>query len=179
MADEMLGRRRSRYNWIGLVGMLIVAAICLLFLLPAALSGNLLFSADVVRGAPVQIALYYRGQSFIYEPGDPEYDLLLEAANATLVHETGFYEGFGWREERFDQARREGVAVELLYAEPVKVPGRRVDIADPIRLFFPLEVFGHEGELVFRGGRTEYWGLPIRVDTLDRLRDAVDQVVNG
>lgn len=170
--------RKNHYNWIGLVIALFIIAFCFLFALPAALSGNILFSSNIVTGRPIQVAVYYEGETTVYEPGDPEYDRLVAAANETLANETGFFEGVGWSEERFHQARTEGIAVELLYAEPVKLPGRRVDISDPTRLFFPLEVFGAstEMQMVFRGGRDEYWGLPIRVDTLDRLRNAVDEV---
>jgi hypothetical protein len=60
----------------------------------------------------------------------------------------------------------------------VKLPGNRMDIADPTRLFFPLEVFGHEGEVVFRGGRSDYWGLPIRVESLDPMRGIAEAIVS-
>ncbi len=172
-------KKNSRYNWIGLIVALAALAACLLFVLPAALAGNLFFAADVISGMPAQAIVYYHGQMYVYVPGDPQYDTIVDAAYQTLYHEIGIVGGFGWPEARYEQARTEGIAVELLYSEPVKIPGRRVDIADPVRLFFPLEVFGHEGEVVFRGGRDSYWGLPIHVDTLDRLRTAVEQVVNG
>ncbi len=174
-----MGMQKVKYNWIGLLAMLVGIFACFLFVLPAALSGNLLFASNVITQQPAQVTIYYDGDSYTYEPGDPQYDALVSAANETLANETGFWEGFGWSEERFTQARAEGIAVEFLYAQPVKIPGRRVDIADPTRLFFPLEVFGHTGEMVFRGGHLEYWGLPIRVDTLDRMRAAVEQIVHG
>lgn len=172
-----MGARRSAYNWFGLIGMLALLIGCLFVALPAALSGNILFATDVITEQPVQAVIYYEGETIILEPGDADYNVIVEAAYETLGNETGIVEGVGWSEERFTQARSEGNAVELLYAEPVKIPGQRVDIADPTRLFFPLEVFGHDGDYVFRGGREEYWGLPIRVDTFDRLRAAVDDVM--
>ncbi len=149
---------------------------CMLFAVPAVLSGNALFATDVIRQRPAQVILYHQGQSYVFEPGDPEYEQLVEAAYTTLRNETGFYE-WGWSGQRFEQARAEGTALEFIFAEPVKLPGNRIDIADPSRLFFPLEVFGYEGEAVFRGGRTEYWGLPIRVPSLDPIRQEVARVL--
>lgn len=177
MLSSKAQQARSSWNWLGLIGSLALLLVCFLFGLPAILSGNLLFATDIITGEPVQVMVYHHGASYTFEPGDPEYDLIVEAANTTLGQEAGYYE-WGWSEERFEQARSEGIAVELIYADPVKIPGNRVDIADPTRLFFPLEVFGADGEVVFRGGHREYWGLPIRVHTLDRMREVTETIVS-
>ena len=168
--------QNRRYNWLGLVVALTLLATCLLFLLPAALSGNLFFAVNNIRLKPIQVTIYYQGETEIYTPGSQEYDSLVEACYETLYHHIGIAE-LGWSDERFDQIRTEGIAVELLYAEPVKLPGKRLDIADPVRLFFPLELFGFDSEVVFRGDPGNYWGLPIQVDTLDRVRAAVKEIV--
>ncbi|MBN1310405.1 MAG: hypothetical protein JXB30_03225 [Anaerolineae bacterium] len=168
--------QNRRYNWFGLIVALALLMGCLLFLLPAALSGNWLFPVNYIRAKPIQAAVYYRGEAEIYTPGSSEYDRLIEACYETLYNHVGIAE-LGWSEGRFDQARIEGVAIELLYAEPVKLPGRRLDIADPVRLFFPLELFGFDSEVVFRGDPDHYWGLPIQVDTLDRVRTVVEEIM--
>lgn len=170
------GAPGHRYNWVGLgIAMLLLFAACMILL--ALLSGNALFATDVITTRPAQVVVYHSGERLIYEPGDPEYGQLVDAAYETLYNESGIVEGLGWSDARFTQAREEGIAVELLYTEPVKLPGIRIDIADPTRLFFPLEVFGHSGEVVFRGSQDEYWGLPIRVESLDALRSAVNEIV--
>lgn len=168
--------KRRSLNLIGLIVGLLLAGICMLFVVPALLSGNIFFAVGVINKKPIQAVIYYEGETYVYGPNDPEYDILVDACYATLRNENGFLE-WGWSDMRFSQARSEGIAVELFYEEPVKLPGKRLDIADPTRLFFPLYVFGFEGEIVFRGGEGEYWGRPIRVDTLDRVRNAVEQIV--
>ena len=45
------------------------------------------------------------------------------------------------------------------------------------RLFIPLNVFGHEGEVIFRGSVDDYWAAPIRVDTLDRVRSVANMII--
>lgn len=178
-SDEFeVPKRRSEYNWAGLIIALATVGMCLLFVLPAALSGNPFFAFGRINRRPIQAIVYYEGEALVFTPDDPEYDRLVEACYTALAHEIGFAE-WGWSEQRFEQARTEGIAVELIYDRPVKLPGSRLDIADPTRLFFPLEVFGHEGEVVFRGGSHEYWGRPIRVDTLDPVREAVQQITGG
>ena len=140
------------------------------------MSNNLLFASGRIIEKPVQAILHYEGETYIFQPGDPQYDALIEASYVTLLFENGFME-MGWAEERFAQVKAEGDAVELIYAQPVKVPGARFDMGDTYRLFFPLDVFGFEGEVVFRGGDSQYWGNPLRVDTLDRIRGTVNQIV--
>lgn len=168
---------RRRANWLGLSLSLALLFGCLLFGLPAVLSGNLLFATRIIQQRPVQVILYHQGESYTFEPGDSEYDQFVEVGYTLLGNEMGFHE-WGWSDERYAQARAEGTAVEFIYAEPVKLPGNRMDIADPTRLFFPLEVFGHEGEVVFRGGRSDYWGLPIRVESLDPMRGIAEAIVS-
>ncbi len=163
-------------NWLGLAIAVVLPGLCLLFVIPAMLSNNIFFAVDRIEAEPVQVVVYYGGDVYAFEPDDAEYDLLVDACYATLYEQNGFNE-WGWSDARFHQARSEGMAVELLYAEPVKLPGNRVNAADPTRLFFPLNVFGFSGEVVFRGGESDYWGGPIRVDTLDRVRDAVCEVL--
>jgi hypothetical protein len=170
-------RRTKTANWFGLLFALALVFGCLLYALPAALSGNVLFATKIINERPAQAILYHDGESAVFEPGDPEYDLLVDAAYETLGAQMGFNE-WGWSDERYEQARAEGTALELIYTDPVKLPGNRMDIADPTRLFFPLYVFGHEGEVVFRGGQEEYWGLPIRVDSLDRVRTVAADIVS-
>ena len=165
-----------RYNWLGLIVALLLLAACLLYLLPAILSGNLFFAVNHIRTKPIQAIVYYHGQTNIYAPDSQEYNKLVDACYETLYNQVGITE-MGWSDERFEQARTEGVAVELLYAEPVKLPGQRLDIADPVQLFFPLDVHGFDKEIVFRGDADEYWGRPIHVDTLDRVRIVVEDIM--
>jgi len=168
----------SMGSWLSLIGVLAGLLACFFFALPAALSGNLLFATNVIQGKPVQIALYHDGEVTTFETGDAEYDRLTEAVYTALGNEIGYYE-WGWSEARFDQARAQGTSIELLYAEPVKLPGNRLDIADPTRLFVPLDVFGYEGEAVFRGGRSGYWALPIHVETLDAVRAIAQEIAEA
>lgn len=177
----MAALRRTKeerpFNVGGLIVALALPGLCLLLVLPAILSNNLLFATDWVLQEPEYAVIFYKGDTYIFEPGDPEYDSLVEVCNTTLAHENGFVE-WGWSDQRFEQARTEGIAVELIYGDPVKVPGSRMDIGDMYRLFFPLEVHGFSGEVVFRGGESEYWGNPIRVETLDWLREMVEQIIS-
>lgn len=169
--------QNRRYNWLGLVVALSLVAVCLLFLLPAALSSNLLFAVNSIRVRPIQVTVYYRGQTEVYMPDSQEYDRLVDACYETLYNQIGIVE-MGWSDKQFEQARAEGLAVELLYSEPVKLPGQRLDIADPLRLFFPLDIRGSKSEVVFRGAADDYWGLPIHVDTLDRVRTVVEEIMS-
>jgi hypothetical protein len=165
-----------RYNWIGLVVSLAAVLFCFLYAVPAFLSGNALWGLDTISARPIQAILYNRGQTLIYEPGSKKYDLLVKAAYTTIYNQIGVSEA-GWSEARFMKARAEGLALELIYNEPVKLPGRRIDISDPSRLFFPLDVYGWTSEVVFRGGERGYWGLPLHIDSLDPLRQAVAKVL--
>lgn len=172
----MSGRRRT--NTSGLIIALVILAACVLFVLPALLSQNLLFAFGIITQKPAQAVVYHAGESYVFLPGSPEYDALTDAAYKTLSKEKGIVEA-GWSTQRFSQARSEGTALELFYDEPVKVPGSRVDIADTYRLFFPLDVFGWDQDVVFRGGHSTYWGLPVRVDSFDRIRTVVDDIIAG
>lgn len=164
-----------KFNLTGLALALLLVGACLLLAIPAVLTGNPLFAINYVSQRPIQAILYHEGEMMIFNPGSPEYDLLVEACDQTLYDWVGVTE-MGWSAQRFEQARSEGTAVELIYAEPVQVPGWRVNMGRAYRLFFPLEVFGHQGEVVFRGSADSYFGLPIHVATLDRVRVAVGQI---
>jgi hypothetical protein len=161
----------------GLAVAIIALGVCLLYVLPAILSDNILFATSAITVKPIQAIVYYEGKTTIYEPSQPGYDTLIDGAYKTLSLENGFEE-MGWSDARFQQARSEGIAVELIYTEPVKLPGNRMNIADVYRVFFPLKVFGFEGNYVFRGGLNDYWGAPTRVDNMDAVNEAVNTVIN-
>jgi hypothetical protein len=166
----------SMGSWLGLVAALGGLFACLFFALPAALSGNILFATNIIQGKPVQAVIYHDGSTITLSPDDPEYDQLVNSVYTALGNEIGYYE-WGWSEERFTQARAEGISLEFMYARPVKLPGNRIDIADPTRLFIPLDVFGYEGDAVFRGGRSGYWALPIHLASLDDIRTVTDEII--
>gem|GEM_PF-2233374 len=178
VGGEAVLKKKSFYNWAGLVVALLIVGVCLLFAIPAALSGNLLFATDIILQRPSQVIVYDKGQTYTFERSDPEFDTLVNTAYQAIGTENGIRE-YGWSTARFEQARTTGTAVEFVYSEPVKLPGKRIDIADPTRLFFPLDVFGttNEPDMVFRGDENKYWAVPIRVDTLDPLREAVNKIV--
>lgn len=169
------GTRRS-FNLVGILTSFLLLGVAF-FVLVALLSGNVFFATKRIVEKPYQVIVYYEGKTVFFEPGDPEYDRLVAAAYDAIADETGLAE-WGWSEQRFESARNEGIAVEFMYLDPVKLPGNRLDIADAYRLFFPLEVFGWQGEVVFRGGDETYWGAPIRVKSLDPLRRAVDDITD-
>lgn len=162
----------------GLLVAFIAVALCLLYAVPAILSDNLFFISPTITEKPIQAIVYYEGKTVIYEPGQPEYDKIVDACYQTLARENGFEE-MGWSEERFHQARTEGIAVELIYSKPVKLPGNRMNIADVYRVFFPLKLFGFKGNYIFRGGQNQYWGAPTRVDSLDLVREAVNAIIDA
>jgi hypothetical protein len=166
----------SMGSWLGLILVLGALFACLLFALPAALSGNILFASNVIQGKPVQVVLYHDGDPITFSPDDKEYDQLVSSVYAALGDEIGYYE-WGWSEERFTQARSQGTSIEMMYAQPVKLPGNRLDIADPTRLFVPLDVFGYEGDAVFRGGRSGYWALPLHLQSLDDVRAIASEII--
>ena len=85
----MRGHRKG-INWAGLVIGLIPAGICLFLVLPAALSNNPFFATKWVSEKPLQAVIYYQGETYPLEPGDPDYDLLVEACNKTLARENGY-----------------------------------------------------------------------------------------
>jgi len=170
-----------RYNWIGLILSLAVMFFCFLFVLPAFLSGNPLWAFNTIPSRPIQAILYTENGPLIFEPGSKDYDLLVNAAYDAIYKQVGVSD-VGWNEQRFAEARQDGLALELIYNEPVKLPGRRIDISDPTRLFFPLDVFGWTNssaysEVIFRGGERSYWGLPIHAESLDPVREAAQQVL--
>jgi len=168
--------RKKKTNVWGLLLALGLPAACLIFVVPAMLSGNALFATDIIVQTPYEIVLYHDGQELSYLPGDVGYDLLLDASYEAIATQNGFNE-WGWSERRFNQARTEGTAVEMFYSEPVKLPGSRVDVADVYRLFIPLEVFGaSDANMVFRGGESEYWGAPLRLATLDPVYEIVTEL---
>lgn len=168
----------GRHNWIGLVIAIGLVMFCFLGVLPAALSGNPWFSTGYINEEPDQIVVYYKGKTATYAPDSPEYQRLVAVIYDVIRTENGINE-VGVSTDRQAQARSEGIAVEMFYKQPVKLPGRRIDIADPTRLLIILEAFGYSGEFVWRGGRTEYWGLPLRVPTLDPIRKVVDDIMAG
>ena len=167
---------KKKTNIAGLLLTLAVPGLCLFVLLPAMLSGNALATMNTIANLPDEVVVYYNGQSVSYTPQDEEYDLLVDAAYDVIVDETGIHE-MGWADDRFNQARSEGIALEMFYSRPVKLPGNRVDIGDVYRLFIPLEVFGFNDAVVFRGGTDSYWGAPLRVENLDILREMVDSII--
>ncbi|NDJ52315.1 MAG: hypothetical protein GYB68_04410 [Chloroflexi bacterium] len=176
--SERPDKTRDRYNIKGMLIALGIVFIVLLIGIPAALSGNLLFFVPTaIEQEPVMVHVYHNGQQISFEPGDAEYRLLVDAVYEAISTENGFL-SMGWSNRRFSQARNDGVAVELIYDEPVVLPGNRINSGHPIRLFVPLDVYGtNNPPIVFRGGAGQYWGDPMRVVSLEPVATAVNVVV--
>ena len=90
--------KSKQLNFLGLAISLVLLGICLLFVIPAALSGNMFFAFGRISQKPEQVIIYRDGETHIFEPGSTEYDKLVDAAYDALKTEIGIEES-GWSED--------------------------------------------------------------------------------
>jgi hypothetical protein len=164
-------RQNVNLRSFALILFLTIAA--LVYFTPVVQTGNLLWFLPVFNDKAEQIVVYRRGEQFTLTPNDPDYDELTAVANRLISKIKAVHATFGISDSGLEELRTEGVAVELYYAEPLKLP-HSANLGGPNQLLIPLSSYYVENPVVIRGFDGEYWGAALRVGDLGPLQAAVE-----
>jgi hypothetical protein len=152
---------------------LLLTLAALVYFTPVVQTGNLLWFLPVFDTKAEQIVVYRRGAQFTLYPGDPDYDELTALANRLISKIKAVHATFGISDSGLEELLTKGVAVELTYAEPLKLP-HSANLGGPNQLLIPLSGYYAETPVVIRGFDGEYWGAALRVGDLRPLQAAVE-----
>jgi hypothetical protein len=156
---------------------LLLTIVALVYLTPVVQSGNFLWFLPVFDTRAEKIIVYRHGEQITLQPADPDFDELTDVSNQLISNIKAVHRTFGISESGLEALRAEGVAVELFYAEPLKLP-HSANLSGPNQLLIPLSGHYVENPIVIRGFDGEYWGAALRVGDLDRLQAAVEALGN-
>lgn len=153
-----------------LILLLTIAA--LVYLTPVVQTGNFLWFLPVFNTKAEQIIVYRRGEQFTLQPADSDFDELTALSNQLISKIKAVHATFGISDSGLEELRAEGVAVELFYAEPLKLP-HSANLSGPNQLLIPLSGHYTINPVAIRGFEGDYWGAALRLGDLTALKASV------
>lgn len=139
-------------------------------------TGDFFWFLKEFRRRPDQIIVYYAGgKRASLLPGDPDFDQLASAIQATLSEGLERPSGIGLSDASLLDAYARYVTVEAFFAYPVKLHAW-FDTGEPTRMLFPITGRHSELSLVVLGKGDKYLASPPVLKTMQPLRDALHEL---
>lgn len=168
------GQQRAGGNILSLVLILVGLLGGFYYLLPAVTSNDLLWFSTDFSARPRALVVVDRGQRVELEPGDPRFNEIVDAFNASLKR--GYqYADFGFSPQTWAVVDRNGLVIEATYAEPVRLHARGgFQPTQELLLVVGGEDL-HAERVLFRGNTETRGGTPIQVNNLEPLEQVLER----
>lgn len=144
------------------------------YVIPAITAGDLLWFSSDFNAQPRQITIIDRGQRTTIGPADPRFAPIVDAFNQSLTQ--GYRAAsLGFSEGTWEVVDRNGLLVEAIYAEPVRLHARG-GFAPTERLL--LLINGeqiHTTKLLFRSNPDALDPIPMIVNNVDPIKTTLEQ----
>jgi hypothetical protein len=160
----------KKTNPITVIVMLILFVIGMVWLVPAALSGDLRWFLPGVDGTPSEIIIWKDGEKIILPPDDPDFAPITAAAHAA-VSNIFSNSDFGASEQTL-QTYYHSFALELFYPAPIQIHSR-FNMGRPRQIMLPMTGVGYEEGRFLVGANGQYWAGGPRTAKITAVREAV------
>jgi hypothetical protein len=125
------------------------------------------------RYDPARIAVYHHeGKRTELRPGDPGFDELTAAIQASLAEGAERPSGIGYSDASLLDAYSRYVSVEVFFEQPVKLHAW-FDTGAPTQMLFPITGRHSELSLVLLGRDGKYLASPPSLKTVEPIRQAL------
>jgi hypothetical protein len=139
-------------------------------------SGDFLWFLKGFHDRPARIIVYYdEGKRTELLPGNPHFDLLASAIQASLSEGLERPSGIGLSDASLLDAYSRYVTVEAFFTRPVHLHAW-FETGRPTRMLFPITGRHSDLSLVVLGQGGKYLSSPPVLNTIEPLRDALRQL---
>ncbi len=121
---------------------------------------------------PRQIIVVNHGQPTQIFPDDPRFAAIVDAFNRSIS--SGYhYSGMGFSDPTWERVERDGLYVDTIYAEPVRLRGS-FEPTNRLRLLVSGENI-HRTQVLFRSNETEWARSPYKLSTVEPLEQVLER----
>ncbi len=171
----MLNEQPKRTNPLTVLGMLVVFAIAVAWLIPGALSGDLLWFAGGVSEQPSKITIWNNGTPTTIAAGDADYAPIAAAVNEAIGHIYGSSD-YGPSAATIAEYRQ-SFSIEVFYDQPLQIHSR-FNLGHPRQIMVPLTSSGYTEGRFFIGAEDAYRAAGPLTRGLPPVRTAVETALN-
>lgn len=110
---------------------------------------------------PLQIVIWNEGEQRVLQPGEPEYETLVEQVNAQLNDPQGYYETSP-RPQVVEEMKESSIVAYFIYARTLDLRGRW-NLGEPNQIWLPVTGSYSSNNVLFTGsnGRFGHGGLVV------------------
>ncbi len=121
---------------------------------------------------PSQIVVVNRGQPTQILPGDPRFAAITDAFNRSIS--SGYHDsGMGFSDPTWAQLEQDGLYVDTIYAEPVRLHGN-FEPTTRMRLLVRGDNM-HRTKVLFRSNEAEWSRTPYSLNTVEPLQQVLER----
>lgn len=161
-------------NLLSLVLTVLVIVVIVGYLIPLVGTGDPGWFMSGASHDPSELVIWQQGTPLSLKPGEPDFAMVNTEVQRTLNNVVA-YSDFGPSEETL-KATRDGLALEVLYAEPLTIH-TQWNLGKPTRLMYPLSGYYLPDRRFFLGQEDKYRAGGPQVDNVDKLVSLVTQVL--
>jgi len=134
------------------------------------------FMGNTVNVRPSRIVIVDHGNRTVLNPGHPDFDSLVAAAEQSLskLNNSGIVD-VGLSEQTLSDYATDSLVLELHFDSPV-VFNTAARTGKPTQLLIPIDGRHANGGLVFRGDKGEWWYGAVRMADPQPLLSAMEQM---
>jgi hypothetical protein len=151
--------------------MLVIFAVMIAWLIPGALSGDLLWFAGGVSEQPSKITIWSSGTPTTIDASDPDYAPITAAVNEAIGHITGSSD-YGPSVTTVAEYRQ-SFSIEVFYDQPLQIHSR-FNLGHPSQIMVPLTSAGYTEGRFFIGAEDTYRAAGPITKGLPPVRTAVE-----
>ena len=158
------------------IGM-VIFIVAVIYIINVFNTGNWMwFLGNTVNVTPSRIIIVDHGNRTILNPGHPDFDSLVAAAEQSLSHlnNSGIVD-VGLSEQTLNDYATDSLVMELHFDSPV-VFNTAARTGKPTQLLIPIDGRHADGGLVFRGDKGEWWYGAVRMADPQPLMSALEQM---
>ena len=151
--------------------------VAVIYIINAFNTGNWMwFRGNTVNVRPSRIIIVDHGSRTILNPGHPDFDPLVAAAEQSLseLNNSGIVD-VGLSEQTLSDYATDSLVMELHFDSPV-VFNTAARTGKPTQLLIPIDGRHANGGLVFRGDKGEWWYGAVRMADPQPLLSALEQM---
>jgi hypothetical protein len=163
---------RSRTNWITLLVVLVGFLLFAYYATVAMTTKDLLWFLEGFGDQPSLIVVYHNGLGTELRPGQPGFNEIAEAVQASLAQGFARLSGIGFSEESLQEAYTQHVTLEVFWQRPIQIhtwfPTGRTT-----QMLFPITGRHSEVSIVLLGDEGQYRvGAPV-LETMEPIRETL------
>jgi hypothetical protein len=159
-------------NLLSLIVILVLVLGGFFYLFRVLTTSDWLWFSSRFDAQPSQIVVVNHGQPMQILPDDPRFAAITDAFNRSIS--SGYHDsGMGFSDPTWEQLEQDGLYIDMIYAEPVRLHGN-FEPTTRMRLLVSGDKI-HRTKVLFRSNETEWARNPYALNSVEPLQQVLER----